>query len=269
METQPWRASLPNETWHAIFALLPPPALLAAALVSHQWHALAARTLYAAIAIADSPLLPAPHKAARLAAALAARPHLAAYPRRLSFRTHAHGAADALAAILPLLRDLDALELSTAPGRLDPALLAGVRSLALTSAPRARELAALAAGKRPLAELDLGGVSVTPVLLRDVSRALTRVRVLRVRLALRHTLHFALSGIALLAALTPVLGAFPLLIELDLSPTDVVGRAQPAEEHSLCATYARACPALARVVFPSKMEWLFLSKEEIWVSKYL
>ncbi|KZT25110.1 hypothetical protein NEOLEDRAFT_1065699, partial [Neolentinus lepideus HHB14362 ss-1] len=115
--------------------------------------------------------------------------------------------------------------------------------------------------------LDLGLMSVTPPLLRDVSRYFTQLQVLRVRLALRHTLHFALSGIALLAALTPVLSSFPLLAELDLSPTDVPGRAQPAEEHSLCATYGRACPSLVRVVFPSGAEWW--QGEGMWIGRCL
>ena len=57
------------------------------------------------------------------------------------------------------------------------------------------DLARLAHTSAPLRVLDLGGVSVTPPLLRDVSRYLPHVEHLRVRLALRHTLHFALSGI--------------------------------------------------------------------------
>ncbi|ETW79295.1 hypothetical protein HETIRDRAFT_324194 [Heterobasidion irregulare TC 32-1] len=57
------------------------------------------------------------------------------------------------------------------------------------------DLARLAHASAPLRVLDLGGVSVTPPLLRDVSRYLPHVEHLRVRLALRHTLHFALSGI--------------------------------------------------------------------------
>ncbi|TFK52004.1 hypothetical protein OE88DRAFT_1735008 [Heliocybe sulcata] len=135
--------------------------------------------------------------------------------------------------------------------------------------------------------LDLALISVTPPLLRAVSAHFPSLEVLRVRLALRHTLHFALSGIvspfllsphcaqtlipdqALLAALTPVLSSFALLTELDLSPTDVPGRAQPAEEHSLCATYARACPSLIRVVFPSGAEWWRGGVDGLWVGRCL
>ena len=54
-----------------------------------------------------------------------------------------------------------------------------------------------------------------------------------------------------------MLGAFPALRQLDLSPTSVdgVGRGNALEESALCTTWARACPALRRVVFPSKTEW--------------
>ena len=58
-----------------------------------------------------------------------------------------------------------------------------------------RDLARLARGSAPVRALDLSAMSVTPTLLRDVSRHLPSVQILRVRLALRHTLHFALSGI--------------------------------------------------------------------------
>lgn len=43
--------------------------------------------------------------------------------------------------------------------------------------------------------LDLSSMSVTPLLLRDISRHLFGIEHLRVRLALRHTLHHAMSGI--------------------------------------------------------------------------
>ena len=54
-----------------------------------------------------------------------------------------------------------------------------------------------------------------------------------------------------------MLGAFPALRQLDLSPTSVdgVGRGNALEESALCTTWARACPALRRVVFPSRSEW--------------
>ena len=43
--------------------------------------------------------------------------------------------------------------------------------------------------------LDLSGMSVTPNLLRDVARWIPTVKNLKIRLALRHTLHHALGGI--------------------------------------------------------------------------
>jgi hypothetical protein len=43
--------------------------------------------------------------------------------------------------------------------------------------------------------LDLSGMSVTPNLLRDVARWIPTVKDLKIRLALRHTLHHALGGI--------------------------------------------------------------------------
>ena len=54
-----------------------------------------------------------------------------------------------------------------------------------------------------------------------------------------------------------MLGAFPALRQLDLSPTSVdgVGRGNALEESALCTTWARACPALRHVVFPSRAEW--------------
>ncbi|KAI0308958.1 hypothetical protein OF83DRAFT_1288783 [Amylostereum chailletii] len=113
----------------------------------------------------------------------------------------------------------------------------------------------------PIRALDLSGMSVTPTLLRDVSRHLPHVEVLKVRLALRHTLHFALSGIHLLTGLTTVLGAFHDLKSLDFSPTNAVDGAAlgtssgASEEAHLCAAWAQVCPSLRRVTFPSKTEW--------------
>lgn len=43
--------------------------------------------------------------------------------------------------------------------------------------------------------LDLSGMTVTPNLLRDVARWIPTVKALKIRLALRHTLHHALGGI--------------------------------------------------------------------------
>jgi len=57
------------------------------------------------------------------------------------------------------------------------------------------DLARIARGSLPVRELDLSGLGVTPALLRSVSRHLNHVEWLKVRLALRHTLHYAPSGI--------------------------------------------------------------------------
>ncbi|KAG8215040.1 hypothetical protein J3R82DRAFT_8449 [Butyriboletus roseoflavus] len=47
----------------------------------------------------------------------------------------------------------------------------------------------------PLWHLDMSAMSVTPILLRDVSRSLSMVHSLEVKLALPHTDHSAFSGI--------------------------------------------------------------------------
>ncbi|KAF9442668.1 hypothetical protein P691DRAFT_677518 [Macrolepiota fuliginosa MF-IS2] len=108
----------------------------------------------------------------------------------------------------------------------------------------------------PIRSLDLSAISARPVLLRNVSGYLPTLERLRIRLALRHTLHYALSGITLLVGLSSVLGAFPNLIYLDLSPTLEGGRANAADEQVLCTEYSRACPSLRTIVFPSQMEWI-------------
>ncbi|KAA1468894.1 hypothetical protein DENSPDRAFT_772001 [Dentipellis sp. KUC8613] len=110
-----------------------------------------------------------------------------------------------------------------------------------------QDLARIAQTSTPIRTLDLSAMSVTPILLRDISRHLSSIEFLRVKLALRHTLHFALSGIRLLAALTTVLGEFQELRALDLSPTNA--------EQQLCLSWMRACPSLRRITFPSKTEW--------------
>lgn len=53
----------------------------------------------------------------------------------------------------------------------------------------------IASTSTPLRSLDLSAISARPVLLRNVSAYLSSLERLRVRLALRHTLHYALSGI--------------------------------------------------------------------------
>ncbi|KAI0832080.1 hypothetical protein BC628DRAFT_1351479 [Trametes gibbosa] len=58
-----------------------------------------------------------------------------------------------------------------------------------------RDLQRIALASVPIRYLDLSMMSVTPILLRDISRHLCAVEVLKVKLALRHTLHHALSGI--------------------------------------------------------------------------
>lgn len=72
-----------------------------------------------------------------------------------------------------------------------------VQALGLVGCELATEedLARIAAGSVPVRALDLSGTSVTPTLLRSVSRHLSHVEWLKVRLALRHTLHYAFSGI--------------------------------------------------------------------------
>jgi hypothetical protein len=47
----------------------------------------------------------------------------------------------------------------------------------------------------PLRYLDLSAMSVRPLVLRHISTYLSTVETLRIRLALRHTLHYALNGI--------------------------------------------------------------------------
>ncbi|KAG6873518.1 hypothetical protein C0995_014786 [Termitomyces sp. Mi166 len=110
----------------------------------------------------------------------------------------------------------------------------------------------------PLRYLDLSAMSVRPVLLKNVSTHFPTVQRLRVRLALRHTLHYAFSGIRLLAGLSSVLSALRLLEVLDLSPTavDGVGRPDPKEELVLVNEWGRASPLLRRVIFPSETEWV-------------
>ncbi|KAI0048723.1 hypothetical protein FA95DRAFT_1557632 [Auriscalpium vulgare] len=132
------------------------------------------------------------------------------------------------------------------------------------------DLYRIASTSTPIRTLDLSGMSVTPTLLRDISRHLSHVEVLKVRLALRHTLHFALSGIRLLTALTTVLGKFHNLRRLDLSPTATVtgaaGSSDPEEELALCVAWVGACVSLRRIIFPSRTEWT-LTEGGIWISE--
>ncbi|THU92990.1 hypothetical protein K435DRAFT_200797 [Dendrothele bispora CBS 962.96] len=123
----------------------------------------------------------------------------------------------------------------------------------------------------PLRYLDLSAMSVRPALIRNIATFLPDIEVLKVKLALRHTLHFALSGIRLLTGLSSVLNAFHHLIHLDLSPTAAIAGSTPSnassdvdQELGLCREWARACPSLRRVVFPSRTEWVLSEQEDDW-----
>ncbi|PBK99078.1 hypothetical protein ARMGADRAFT_918184 [Armillaria gallica] len=117
----------------------------------------------------------------------------------------------------------------------------------------------------PLRFLDLSAMSVRPILLRNIATYLPMVEVIRIRLTLRHTLHYALSGIRLLTGLSPVLHAFSRLTLLDLSPTEVAGLPQSTgnEESALCREWSRACPTLRRIIFPSQTEWA-IGHDGVW-----
>jgi len=129
-----------------------------------------------------------------------------------------------------------------------------------------RDLASIACSSAKIRWLDLSSMSVTPILLRDISRHLFGVECLKLKLALRHTLHHALSGISILAGLTSVLGAFPELHQLDLSPTNIdsIGPGNASEEALLCITWARGCPSLRHIIFPSGVEWV-LALNAVWI----
>ncbi|KIJ20604.1 hypothetical protein PAXINDRAFT_95682 [Paxillus involutus ATCC 200175] len=130
------------------------------------------------------------------------------------------------------------------------------------------ELSRMAMTSIPLRHLDMSAISATPILLRSVSRNLPMIESLKVKLALRHTLHFAMSGIRLLAALSHLLGAFYRLSTLDLSPThvDYTGLSNSAEELFLCQSWQRVCPSLRRVIFPSQLAWGYHEERQTWVS---
>ncbi|KAF8998525.1 hypothetical protein BDQ17DRAFT_1391686 [Cyathus striatus] len=118
----------------------------------------------------------------------------------------------------------------------------------------------------PLRYLDLSAMSARPILLRNISAYLPTVETLRVKLALRHTLHYAFTGVRILTGLSAVLGAFHSLSFLDLGPTGVegVGRAAPVEELAVCSEWGRACPTLRRIIFPSQTEWM-IDPHEGWL----
>ena len=60
--------------------------------------------------------------------------------------------------------------------------------------PSEQQLTALSCGREPVRNLDLSALSVTPTQLLTISKHLTALETLRMRLALRHTLHFTFSG---------------------------------------------------------------------------
>ncbi|KAJ7066581.1 hypothetical protein C8F01DRAFT_708041 [Mycena amicta] len=109
----------------------------------------------------------------------------------------------------------------------------------------------------PLTLLDLSAMQARPILLRNIAAYLPQIEHLRVRLALRHTLHYALSGITLLAGLSPVLRDFHHLVTFDLSPTEIrpVQEANSADEFALCTQWFRECSSLRVCIFPSGQEW--------------
>ncbi|KAL1742114.1 hypothetical protein HDZ31DRAFT_66263 [Schizophyllum fasciatum] len=135
----------------------------------------------------------------------------------------------------------------------------GVTYLALTgqdSDVTRENLPRMALGRVPLRYLDLAGMSVRPVLLRSVAECFPALEGIKIRLALRHTLHYAMSGIRLLSALSSVLSSFPSLTYLDLSPTGVDQAAQSSAEEELCSQWQQACPTLRTIVFPSETQWV-------------
>ncbi|KAJ7180638.1 hypothetical protein C8R46DRAFT_588636 [Mycena filopes] len=108
----------------------------------------------------------------------------------------------------------------------------------------------------PLRSLDLSAMQVRPILLRNIASHLPGIETLKVRLALRHTLHYALSGITLLAGLSSVLSEFRHLVCFDISPTEIsAGEATLAEEAALCTAWGGVCRTLTRIVFPSGTNW--------------
>ena len=94
--------------------------------------------------------------------------------------------------------------------------------------PSERSLISFAYTKYPIRCLDLSGLSVTPTQLLTISKHLTALETLRMRLALRHTLHFTFSGmVSFIPLFLPHNVSFPpptpfhsLLIHPTRSPFD-------------------------------------------------
>lgn len=83
-----------------------------------------------------------------------------------------------------------------------------------------RDLGLIASTSVRIRWLDLSSMSVTPLLLRDISRHLFGVECLKVKLALRHTLHHAMSGIvsSTYSVISPRLGSSFIKIVYSRSP---------------------------------------------------
>ncbi|KIY52958.1 hypothetical protein FISHEDRAFT_34348 [Fistulina hepatica ATCC 64428] len=123
-------------------------------------------------------------------------------------------------------------------------------------------LARLARTSVPVRYLDLATMAVRPGLLRSVAVYFPVVEGIKIRLALRHTLHYTMSGIRMLHALVSVLVDFKALAYLDLSPTEAetrnchsVGSTERDNASELCIQWSYVCPTLIRVVFPSHAEY--------------
>jgi hypothetical protein len=114
----------------------------------------------------------------------------------------------------------------------------------------------------PLRFLDLSAISVRTILLRNIATHLPTIETLKIRLALRHTLHYAMAGIRLLTGLSSVLSSFHQLVHLDLSPTSV-GGADAEQELGLCNEWSQACPSLLKITFPSHTEWV-IGSDGMW-----
>lgn len=70
--------------------------------------------------------------------------------------------------------------------------------------PSGQLLAPLGYSTRPIRRLDLSALSITPTQLLTISKHLTALETLRMRLALRHTLHFTFSGMVRIRIIPPL-----------------------------------------------------------------
>ncbi|KAF9077931.1 hypothetical protein BDP27DRAFT_1310446 [Rhodocollybia butyracea] len=117
-------------------------------------------------------------------------------------------------------------------------------------------LARLASTTLPLRSLDLSAMSVRPILLRNIATHLPTIETLKLRLALRHTLHYALSGIVS-GPISPFY----------LSPTIVAGApgSDMDQELGLCKEWSKSCPSLKKITFPSQAEWV-IDSDGLWLA---